>query len=542
MITEAQLKTVLSENLSPEEVDIFLEKRPKTLYAKGNIDNINEIIKVLKKYNLLFLLNKCTAILVQGKSKNISTILDILEKNNLLDLVSKCPRILAQGNGKSISSILDILEENNLKDLVSQCPYILARGNSKEIINILNVLEEKNQLELLNTCPTILAQGNGKNISAILDILEKNNLKDLVKKCPGILARGNSKEIINILNVLEEKRLTDLVSKCPSILAKGNSKKISAILDILEKNNLKELVSQCPYILARGNSKEIKLVLSKIKKINGNVKELSPNLLINYSKLCNIIDLNKGNLSNKEYYKNIRFYLLLTDKYNQIYTKEELIDLASLLNISYDTLLSAVCHVDNKLANTILEKQNYLWIGNNIPIRKEDFTFYQNQILDIINLVTQSFLKEHSFFKYEDVYDFVLDSLMNKCGAFFINFGKTEKLRPFLFQYLKLTCKGLLGSTKAVEFEKINNLQEYSYQEDNEVNQFIQNYFYLSAEEQYFLLEMSKGIEGGYDYIEYLMEKFFLTKKEVIEKITNIREKIASHNNGLEDDSYQKTI
>lgn len=66
MITEAQLKTVLSENLSPEEVDIFLEKRPKTLYAKGNIDNINEIIKVLKKYNLLFLLNKCTAILVQG--------------------------------------------------------------------------------------------------------------------------------------------------------------------------------------------------------------------------------------------------------------------------------------------------------------------------------------------------------------------------------------------------------------------------------------------------------------------------------------------
>ena len=58
MITEPQLKTVLSENLSPKEVDIFLEKRPKTLYAKGNIDNINEIIKVLKKYNLLFLLNK----------------------------------------------------------------------------------------------------------------------------------------------------------------------------------------------------------------------------------------------------------------------------------------------------------------------------------------------------------------------------------------------------------------------------------------------------------------------------------------------------
>lgn len=387
MITEAQLKTVLSENLSPEEVDIFLEKRLKTLYAIGNIDNINEIIKVLKKYNLLFLLNKC-----------------------------------------------------------------------------------------------------------------------------------------------------------PTILALGNSKEISTILDILEKNNLKDLVSQCPSILAQGNSKEIKSVLLKIEKINGNIKKLSPNLLINYSKLCEIIDLNKGSLSNKEYYKNIRFHLLLIDKYNQIYTKEELTDLASLLNISYDTLLSVICFDDIKLANTILEKQNYLWVGNNIPIRKEDFTFYQNQILDIVNLVTKSFMKKYSFFEYDDVYDFVLDSLMNKCGAFFINYGKTEKLRPFLFHYLKLTCKGLLGSTKIVEFEKINNIQEYSYQEDNEVNQFIQNYFYLSAEEQYFLLEMSKGIEGGYDYIEYLMEKFFLTKKEVIEKITDIREKIASHNNGLEDDSYQKTI
>ena len=302
------------------------------------------------------------------------------------------------------------------------------------------------------------------------------------------------------------------------------------------------LVSQCPTVLANGNIKEIKSILLKIEKINGNIKNLYPSLLLNFLKLCSIIDLNKNNLSDEEYYENIRLHLLLIDKYNQIYTKEELIDLASLLNIPYDTLLSAVCHADNKLVNTILEKQNYLWIGNNIPIRKEDFTFYQNQILDIIDLVTNSFLKEHSFFKYDDVYDFVLDSLMNKCGAFFINYGKTEKLYPLLFRYLKLTCKSLLDSAKTVDFEKINNIQKYSYQEDNEVNQFIQNYFYLSADDQYFLLGMSTGIESGYDYIEFLMEKFFLTKKEVIKKITDIKEKIILHNNGLDDTSYQKII
>ena len=303
-----------------------------------------------------------------------------------------------------------------------------------------------------------------------------------------------------------------------------------------------DLVSQCPYILARGNIKKIKSILLKIEKINGNIKNLYPSLLLNSLKLCSIIDLNKNNLSDEEYYENIRLHLLLIDKYNQIYTKEELIDLASLLNIPYDTLLSAVCHADNKLVNTILEKQNYLWIGNKIPIRKEDFTFYQNQILDIIDLVTNSFLKEHSFFKYDDVYDFVLDSLMNKCGAFFINYGKTEKLYPLLFRYLKLTCKSLFDSAKTVDFEKINNIQKYSYQEDNEVNQFIQNYFYLSADEQYFLLEMSKGIESGYDYIEFLMQTFFLTKEEVIQKITDIKEKIILHNNGLDDTGYQKII
>ena len=447
------------------------------------------------------LVTNCPSILAHGSSNEITKILNVLEEKNQLELLNVCPTILAQGNSKNISSILDILEENNLKDLVSQCPYILARGNTKEIINILDILDKNNLKDLVKKCPVILAQGNSKNISSILDVLEKNNLKNLVLQCPYILVRGNSKNISFILAILEKKNQLELLNACPTILAGGNSKEITTILDMLEENNLKDLLKKCPGILVRGNSKEIKLVLSKIEKINGNTKKLSPNLLVNYSKLCNIIDLNKGNLSNKEYYKNVRFYLLLTDKYNQIYTKEELIDLASLLNISYDTLLSAICFDDIKLANTILEKQNYLWVGNNIPIRKEDFTFYQNQILDIVNLVTKSFMKKYSFFEYDDVYDFVLDSLMNKCGAFFINYGKTEKLRPFLFHYLKLTCKGLLGSTKIVEFEKIDNLQEYSYQEDNEVNQFIQNYFYLSAEEQYFLLEMSKGIEGGYDYI-----------------------------------------
>lgn len=52
----------------------------------------------------------------------------------------------------------------------------------------------------------------------------------------------------------------------------------------------------------------------------------------------------------------------MIDKYNQIYTRDELLDLANLLNVPYDILLSAI-NIDNKLANSILEKQGYLWVA-----------------------------------------------------------------------------------------------------------------------------------------------------------------------------------
>ena len=83
MITEEQLKTVLLDNLTCSEVDDFLKKRLKTLY----IDNITEIIKILKSYDLLFLLNKCPSILALGNSKNISDILKMLKELKVVMII-----------------------------------------------------------------------------------------------------------------------------------------------------------------------------------------------------------------------------------------------------------------------------------------------------------------------------------------------------------------------------------------------------------------------------------------------------------------------
>ena len=61
MITKEELKKVLSDNLiSEEEIDLFLSKRLSTLYKRGNKDNIDKIIKILreKAYRQLELLRK----------------------------------------------------------------------------------------------------------------------------------------------------------------------------------------------------------------------------------------------------------------------------------------------------------------------------------------------------------------------------------------------------------------------------------------------------------------------------------------------------
>ena len=92
MITREELKKVLSDNLiSEEEIDIFLSKRLSTLYKKGNKDNIDKIIKILREKGLLELIKACPYILAKGKDQEIENIIKLLEEKNLLDLIKTCP-------------------------------------------------------------------------------------------------------------------------------------------------------------------------------------------------------------------------------------------------------------------------------------------------------------------------------------------------------------------------------------------------------------------------------------------------------------------
>ena len=538
MITKEELIKVLNDNsFSEDEINIFLSKRLSSLYKRGNQNNIDEIIKILKEKELLDSLKNCSTILTTGKAKKIKEIIKLLEEKELFDLLKKCPYILLQGKVKEIKEIIELLEEKELFDLLKNCPTILAKGKLKEINEIIELLEEKELFDLLKNCPTILARGKAKEINEIIKLLEEKELFDLLKKCPYILAQGKLKEINEIIELLEERELFDLLKNCPTILAQGKVKEIRNIINLLEEKDLLNLIKACPSILAQGKVKKIQEILEKLDTINGNIKNISLVLIIDYEKMNNIIDLKREDVSEEEFKSNLKNHLKLIGEYNKIYTKKDLIELSNKINISYDELLNNLFKYRNLIEDT-LQNQKYIWFGESIPVTEEMLNDYSKEIVEIIDLVTKSFIKDNNF-DYGDVHGFVMDNLIKYTGNIFINCGKTAFLKPILCKYLLKTCKRLYSNNLFSDFSKIENLRRYSSNDEHNYD-FILNYSYLTEEEQYFLTRMSKHIEEQENYLELLSEEFCLTTEEVINFIENIKNKISKNDEDIKIKKYIK--
>ena len=392
-------------------------------------------------------------------------------------------------------------------------------------------------LDLIKNCPSILAEGKEKKIRNIIDLLEEKTLLDLIKACPTILAQGKAQEIENVIKLLEEEDLLDLIKKCPTILAQGKKQEIENIINLLEQKSLLDILKTCPYILVQGKAKEIQEILEKLDTINGNIKNIPLVLIIDYEKMNNIIDLKREDVSEEEFKSNLKNHLKLIGEYNKIYTKKDLIELSNKINISYDELLNNIFKYRNLIEDN-LQNQKYIWLGGSIPVTSEMLNDYSKEIVDIVDLVTKSFIKDSNF-DYGDVHGFVMDKLINRTGSIFINYGKTAFFRPVLCKYLLKTCKELYSNDLFLDFSKIENLRKYS--SENEINyDFILNCSYLTEEEQYFLTRMSKYIEEQGNYLELLSEEFCLTTEEVIDFIENIKNKILKNDEDIKIKKYTK--
>lgn len=410
----------------------------------------------------------------------------------------------------------------------------------EELIKVLNDnLFSKDEINIFlsKRLSSLYKRGNQNNIDEIIKILKEKELLDLVKNCPTILVKGKVKEIEEILESLEEKALSDIIKTCPSILVYGKAQEIKNILKLLEEKDLSDIVKICPTILAQGKVKEIDEILKKVETINGNIRNVSLLTIIEYSKINDIINLKSDKISKKEFKFNLKYRLKLIGEYNKFYTKSDLIELSNKLNLSYDELLNNLFEYRDVIDKT-LELQKYIWIGDSFSLTSELLNEYSKEIIDIVTFTTKIFVKKTKF-NYDDVYDFIMDTLINRAGAFFINYGKTDFLKPTLCKYLLKYCKVLYSKDNFIDLSKIQNLNKYSI--NDELNDdFILNYSYLTEEEQYFLTRMSKYIEEHENYLELLSEEFCITIDEIIEYIENIKNKISKNDGNIKIKKYIK--
>jgi hypothetical protein len=73
-------------------------------------------------------------------------------------------------------------------------------------------------------------------------------------------------------------------------------------------------------------------------------------------------------------------------------------------------------------------------------------------------------------------------------------------------------------------------LKKYGSYDYSNAN-FIEDYNYLTEEEQEFLIKVSDLIEEGYDYISILQNEYGLSIEYIQDKINIIKEKIEINNN-----------
>ena len=217
----------------------------------------------------------------------------------------------------------------------------------------------------------------------------------------------------------------------------------------------------------------------------------------NYAFFLRVFDL--------EFYQNVKLHLKLMKCYNRLFTYQQLVELCLQIGVSYDEMLDhIICYRKEfrPLMNETLKKQGYIWFGDTISISKEDFEMYSELILNKMNVVVSSFIKEYPDVNYDDLYDFVLETVMKKTGGLFINYKVTKALPFMLYQFLFKHCYNFLKSpfNQDLYFTFDEEKNYFSDTCDNSDGSFIDDYFFLTTEEQEFLKVMSTGIEERFVY------------------------------------------
>lgn len=249
----ASSKTILSADpkVIEKKVEVLkkfdmldlLDSAPSLLY-RGSAENMEAIIEKFKKEGRLGLLKSCPSIF----TKDIESIEDIdnaLEKLGQKDLVNDAPNIYATSSAREIVRINSVLKAHKLVRIITQSPSIYKNtaSNIEKIINLLGDSAES----VLEQAPSILVNAKADNIKGVREVLGEN-FEPLIKVCPSILQKANKENILEIDKALGECREL-VVKKLPTIYAIGTPKRIKEIRENLTNEMFLDIVHRSPTLL-----------------------------------------------------------------------------------------------------------------------------------------------------------------------------------------------------------------------------------------------------------------------------------------------------
>ena len=375
----------------------------------------------------------------------------------------------------------------------------------------------------------MLAIGKADEIKKIIEILKTENID--VRKCLSILSKGKADEIKKIIQILKAENID--VKDCLSILAFGKSDEIKKILKILKTENID--VRDCLIILAKGKADEIKKIIEILKAENieiENLKQLNMSALFlkKYEYIRDLILLKKCTYTNND----IKLYFKLKYTYNKLYNKQEIEEICNKLNIDIHIFLSVFLSSNEYIQNKMIEHLNLggnLWIGDKLPCTKQQLIDNKEFIMKLCKYVPASFTKEHKKYCYmmDEMQGYVLDIIMNKCGAFFNEYNEEKLLFCVITAYCKKALNKYICAPSTIQI--IENILPKSRIENEEYANQCQvlddiEFDYIERE---IVNYMNYLLEHGItNYEDILKDKYTLDDEQYDSLINNIKLKILS--------------
>ena len=349
---------------------------------------------------------------------------------------------------------------------------------------------------------------------------------------------GKEENIRSNIEVLKKFGISnEYIENCLSAVVKAKPLNLYKMLEILTQNGVENNTIKNALSLLKDSSPTEIYETFRILKENG----IESDLINKYYsvKLFKKSTYVKDIFSDKPVY--IKQYLKFKKKYNQILSMEEINQICKEKNATIEEFL---IQADDKstfeiVLKTLKQKGN-IYIGDYIPMSKEDIDKYADLLLRISKGVAASFMSLSKTKDFQDMQDFVMETLLTRCGNLVYNLDSNietmhnalfSKCKKYLYLYEKINNMDIMTDFQSKRNQNLGNKR------DKEKNEIDLEKWNVNDDDRFVLQMLSQVLEEGYndiDAFEIGAQRLNMKVEDFLKKI----EKIKSNNEHLQENRY----